>query len=294
WLFLGNICLLTDLQLMNFVVGHYLGMADVGLFQVGRQIAALPITEIAAPIRAPVYSAFAKIYDNIDALRRIAINGMAVQALIIMPLTFGLVATAPEVTTIFLGSKWNAVIPLLPIIALYHLFDAIGHYTHTVMIALNRQRAYTFTYYISIAIRVPVTIWWLMEDGLRGAMLAMLATAVVNAVLWNFQLRSILNFRWRTAMPALWRAPVAAALMCGVVLLVGEQLRAPPQTVGITVRFLLEVGAGTISYCGLVVLFWLISGGPNESPEAQIIRSARAAVGRVETIVQFARRRLAG
>ncbi len=60
--------------------------------------------------------------------------------------------------------------------------------------ALNRQRAYTFTYYISIAIRVPVTIWWLMEDGLRGAMLAMLATAVVNAVLWNFQLRSMLKF----------------------------------------------------------------------------------------------------
>ncbi|HEY6434912.1 MAG TPA: lipopolysaccharide biosynthesis protein, partial [Acetobacteraceae bacterium] len=235
WLFLGNICLLTDLQLMNFVVGHYLGMADVGLYQVGRQIASLPITEIAAPIRGPVYSAFSKIYHDIDELRRIAINGMAVQSLIILPLTAGLVATAPEVTEIFLGSKWSAVIPLMPIIALYQLFDAVGHYTHTVMMALNRQRAYTFTYYISIAIRVPVTIWWLMEDGLRGAMLAMLATAVVNAVLWNFQLRSMLNFRWRTVLPTLWRPPVAAALMCGLVLLVGEQLRAPPQTVGITV-----------------------------------------------------------
>ncbi len=121
WLFLGNICLLTDLQLMNFVVGHYLGMADVGLFQVGRQIAALPITEIAAPIRGPVYSAFAKIYRR---YRRIAAdrhqrNGGAVLGH--LPLTVGLVATAPEVTAIFLGPKWNAVIPLLPIIALYHL-----------------------------------------------------------------------------------------------------------------------------------------------------------------------------
>ncbi len=82
--------------------------------------------------------------------------------------------------------------------------------------------------------------------------------------------------------------------MCGVVLLVGERLRAPPETVGLAVRFLIEVGVGSVSYCGLVVLFWLISGGSDESPEAQIIRSARAAIGRVETMVQFARRRLAG
>ncbi|HSU05211.1 MAG TPA: lipopolysaccharide biosynthesis protein [Acetobacteraceae bacterium] len=292
WLFLGNICLLTDLQLMNFVVGHYLGMADVGLYQVGKQIAALPITEIAAPIRGPVYSAFSKIYHNIDELRRSVISGFSVQLLIIVPLTIGVATTAPEITAVFLGPKWTAVIPLLPIIALYQMFDAAGHYTHTVMMALNRQKTYTITYYLSIAIRVPVTIWWMMEDGLRGAMLAMLVTALANSVLWNFQLRSMLHMRWRTALPVLWRPPVAAALMGGVVLIVADRLRAPPAALGAMLRFALEIAAGAVTYCGLLILLWLTVGAPDDSPEAKILGSIRAATGRLESVLAFARRRM--
>ncbi|HEX5326422.1 MAG TPA: lipopolysaccharide biosynthesis protein [Acetobacteraceae bacterium] len=290
WLFLSNVCMVADAQVMNFVVGHYLGMIEVGLYQVGRQIAALPITEIAAPIRGPVYSAYSKIYHDLDALRRYAINNLAIQALIILPLTVGVACTAPEVVTIFLGAKWIAVIPLLPILAYYHLFDAIGHYTHTIMMALNRQRLYTITYYISIALRIPLTIWWAMEDGIRGAMLAMLVTSVVNAVLWNYQLRSLLRLRWRRALPVLWRPVVAAAVMGIVVFLIAHRLRATPSEFGVFARFVLDVAVGAVVYPTLLGLFWLLSGGPDDSPEAQVLRSVRPMIGRVETMLRLRRR----
>jgi O-antigen/teichoic acid export membrane protein len=290
WLFLGNICLLTDLQLMNFVIGHYLGINDVGLYQVGKQVASLPITEIAAPIRGPVYSAFSKIYHDIDLLRRNVVNGLAVQALVILPLTFGLATTAPEVTAIFLGSQWTAVIPLLPILALYHLFDAVGHYTHTVLMALNRQRLYTITYYISIAVRIPLTIWWATADGLRGAMLAMLVTSAINAVIWNYPLRPLLRMRWRSVFPVLWRQILASILMAGVVLLIGYRLRMAPDALSVFARFAIEVASGAISYIGLLGLFWVLAGAPGDSPEANVIRAARVGLARFEAMFRLRRR----
>jgi lipopolysaccharide exporter len=290
WLFLGNICLLADLQLMTWVIGHYLGMIKLGLFEVGQQVAALPVTEMAAPIRGPLYSAFSKIYHDIDELRRNFLDSLALQALIIVPLTVGLAVTAPEVTVIFLGQKWMAVIPLLPMIAFYQLFDAVGHYTHTVMIVLNRQRLYTITYYISIGLRVPLTIWWALENGLRGAVLAMLVTAVVNAVLWNAQLGPLLRLRWRRAMVTLWRPLLAAAMMGGVVLMVSHRLPVASGFHEMVLRLVIEVATGAIVYPVLLVLFWRMAGAPEGAPEVQILRTVRAGLGRVEMLLRLSRR----
>jgi len=290
WLFLGNICLLTDLQLMTFVIGHYLGMGNVGLYQVGQQVASLPVTEIAAPVRGPLYSAFSKIYHDIDQLRRTFLDSVAIQSLIIMPLTVGLAVTAPEVTGIFLGQKWMAVAPLLPIIAFYQLFDAVGHYTHTVMIALNRQRLYAITYNISIALRVPLTIWWALEDGLRGAVLAMLVTAAANAILWNAQVGSLLHLRWRRSVAAIWRPVLASAVMGGMVLIVSHRLPTASGSHDLMLRLTIEVAAGAVVYPVLVGVSWLIAGAPAGSPEAQILRTVRAGLGRVEMLLPFSRR----
>jgi len=290
WLFLGNLCLLTDLQLMTFVIGHYLGMGNVGLFQVGQQVAALPVTEIAAPVRGPLYSAFSKIYHDIDQLRRTFLDSLAIQCVIVVPLTVGLAVTAPEVTGIFLGQKWMAVAPLLPIIAFYQLFDAVGHYTHTVMIALNRQRLYAITYNISIALRVPLTIWWALEDGLRGAVLAMLVTAAANAILWNAQVGSLLHLRWRRTVAVLWRPVLASAVMGGIVLIVSQRLPTASGSHDLVLRLVIQVAAGAIVYPVLVGVFWLIAGAPAGSAEAQILRMVRAALGRVDMVLPFSRR----
>lgn len=283
WLFLGNICLLTDSQLMNFVVGHYLGMAQVGLFNVGKQIAALPVTEIAAPSRGPMYSAFSKVHSEIDRLRRTFLDGMAMQSLIVIPATAGLAVTAPEVTALFLGNKWLAAIPLLPLIGTYQLFDAAGHYIHTAMLAMNRQKLYTITYYASIALRVPLTIWWALEDGLRGAVLAMLITAAVNAVIWNVQVNRLLNVSFRDSFTPFWRPAIASAAMFLAVKALAET--AVLQALPIAVRFLLEAASGALLYAALVTALWLVSGAPKTAPEHNILTTARGLVARARIMV---------
>ena len=114
WLFLGNLCVVSDSQLMNLKLGHFLGLSQVEFYQVGNQIAALPISELAAPIRRPVYAGLSRVKDQVAAMRRVFLSGMAAQAAIVFPLTLGVVLTAPEIVRLFLGAKWVPLTWVLP------------------------------------------------------------------------------------------------------------------------------------------------------------------------------------
>jgi lipopolysaccharide exporter len=269
WLFLGNVCLLLDLQLMNLVVGRYIGMKQVGLFQVGGQIASLPISELAAPIRGPFYSGLSRVADDVRELGRRFLDGLAVQCALVLPLSAGLALTASDVVTLFLGAKWQAVTPILAVITLYQLFDAVGHYVHTIMMVTSRQRAYTLTYYASIAVRVPLTIFSAIHWGLYGACWAMAATALLNAVMWTAQANRILELTWWKELAVCWRSLAACAVMSVCVIILGRWI--DPLGLGSIARLLLNTLVGGTVYVGFHWLLWAAAGRPGLSPEAYAI-----------------------
>ncbi len=272
WLALGNICTVLDMQLMNFVLGRMVGLASVGLFQVAYQVAALPVSEIAAPIRAPVYAGFARIHRDADALRRLFLKGLELQWLVILPLSVGIAVTAPEITAIFLGPQWGAAVALLPPIALYGLLDAIGHYTHNLFIVMNRQRAYTLTFYASLLVRLPATIWATASWGFRGAVLAMLVTAALNMVIWLAQAKTLLRMRLAGIAAALWRGAIAGGALAAGCLLLRRVL--PPGTAAedALLRLGAEMAAGGITYVTALVALWFAAGAPGEGGEALLLK----------------------
>ena len=291
WLALGNAGAILDMQLMNFVVGRYVGLAAVGFYQVVNQIAALPISEIAAPIRQPVYAGFAKIYHDVTELRRHFLTGLAMQCVVILPLTAGIAVTAPDIVALFLGAKWAAAAALLPAIAVYALFDALGHYIQNVFIVLNRQRGSTLTFYGTLAVRLPLTIWAAIQYGVQGAVLAMLASAAVNMVVWSILVRPLLHVAWPSVLAAVWRSFAAVLPLCGAAKLAGHLLGPPlPGTGPAALRFAAEVGAGAAGYGTALLLLWLASGAPEQASEAQLLRAVPGIAMRLLGAVLPARR----
>jgi O-antigen/teichoic acid export membrane protein len=277
WLFLGNICLAADLQLMNLVVGRYLGMSQVGVFQVGKQIASLPMSELAAPIRGPFYSGLSRIQDDVSALGKKFLDGLAIQCAVVLPLTVGLALTAPQIVAIFLGMRWRAVIPILGVIAAYQFFDAVGHYIHMIMMVANRQRAYTLTYYASISVRVPLTIFSAIHWGIFGACCAMAATALLNSVIWTAQANRILVLPWWKELAACWRSLTAAAVMSICILVVGRWIG--PLALGSAARLAVDTALGGASYVGIHFALWMLAGRPELSPEAYTMGMLRSVAG---------------
>ncbi len=275
WLALGNLAGLVEAQLMNFVVGHYVGLRAVGFYQVVRQLAVLPISEIAAPIREPAYAGFSRVRHDIAELRRHFLNGLGMQCVVILPLSVGVAVTAPDIVRLFLGPAWVAATPLLPGIALYALLDALAHYTHDIFVVLDRQRGYTLAYGATLILRLPLTIWAATRYGVLGAVLAMLASAAVNLVLWMLLARPLLQLSWRAWPAAAGRSVAAAVALGGAVLLASGALGTPaaagwPEAA----HFAAKVAVGAVAYAAALLLLWHAAGAPADASEAQLLRGA--------------------
>lgn len=284
WLFLGNIAALIDAQAMVFIIGRTQGVASVGLYQVAYQIAALPISEIAAPIRQTVYAGFARVWHDLTQLRRQFLNGLSMQALVILPLSVGVALTAPEITLLFLGERWLTLAPLMPLVALFALCDGIAHYTSNVFIALNRQALLVAAAFAAVALRVAATAYGAVEHGVIGAAWAMLATGALNALVWQAMARRVMQLPMPDLLGAVWRPCVAAAAMAAVLLAVPAYpsvlfgvLAAWPVATGLLAKVL----TGGAVFCTAVLALWKLSGAPSDAAEATLLRGAAAALVRL-------------
>jgi hypothetical protein len=74
------------------------------------------------------------------------------------------------------------------------------------------------------------------------------------------------------------------------VLIVSQWLPTTSAYHDIMFRFIIQVSTGGIAYFVLLGLFWAMAGAPYESPEAQILRTIRAALERLVATLQFSRR----
>jgi lipopolysaccharide exporter len=281
WLFLGNISAIINQQMMNLVIGRFQGMAAVGLYQIAYQIAALPISEIAAPLGQPAYAGFAKVRHHPGELVRYVLAGLALQWLVILPLSAGIALTAREVTLVFLGDRWTALVPLMPIVAMFALFDALAGYLATLFIVLDRQARMVLTGYGVMLLRLGSVVYAADTYGLIGAAWAMLGAACLNVALWQAMAGRLLGQRPGWMLGALWRPALAAALMAGAVLAIPADAAVRlslPWPIAATLG--IKAATGAAVYLAVTLALWQASGRPGQSAESHLARMASGALAR--------------
>lgn len=276
WLLLGNVCSFFDTQSMNWIVGRFEGVTAVGLYQVAYQIAALPVSEIAAPIRQPIYAGFARVYHDLAALRQQFMTGLELQWVVILPMSVGVALTSQELTLLFLGDRWVALVPLMPLVALFALFDGLGQYTHNVFIVLHRQALFVATFFGAVLVRIAATAYGAAHHGLSGAAWAMLATSVLNTILWQAQAGRLMQLSVSALLHALWRGALAVLAMAGTVLALPPDL-GPVLGLGawpVVTSLLLKTGLGALVFAASILLLWRLAGAPANCAEAIVLRAA--------------------
>jgi O-antigen/teichoic acid export membrane protein len=283
WLLVGNLCHVVDGQIMTVVLGRFVGMTAVGLYNVAFQIAALPITELAVPIRMPSYAGLSRVRDNAAELQRQVIGALALQALLIAPLSIGIALTANEVTLIFLGERWRELVPLMWIIALFALCDALGGYTHQLLIVLGRQGLYLLIYAAITVARAAAVIAGGWHGGLMGAAYGMLAVSVVNVVVWIAVTARLIGLGPKALVEAFARSAAGALVMSAAVLAMPADTAAALglTTWPVTTTLLLKAAAGATVYCGVVLVLWKAARMPHDSAEAHVLRTLREGAARL-------------
>jgi O-antigen/teichoic acid export membrane protein len=280
WFLLSNALWVVDNYTSTILFSRIGGSAALGLFQVSWQVASLPASEIAAPIRQPIYAGYAKLLGDIPALRRHFVEGLGLLLLVIGPMSVGLCLTADLASALFLGPKWAGATVLIQLCAFYALFDAVGHFTHNVFTVLNRQRDFVVMFALILAIRFPLVVWTGQAWGVTAAVEALTITAALNAVLWMWRVFPLLDLSLASLLRPIWRTVLASAVMAAA-LLAGFNLTAGDDPfAAVLLRAAVAAAGGAVVYVAAQWLLWMLSGAPADGPEAKLFGFVRSLAGK--------------
>lgn len=270
---LTNILTMADIFMIPLIFGRIGTMRDVGLYQVSRDLAALPASEIAAPIRGPMIAGYARVAHDARLLRHQMLTGLGFLVMIIVPMSAGIAVTAPYVVDVALGPQWSDAAPVLVLTAIYTLFDALGHSSGGVYLARNAQAPYVRIMAGCLLLRLSLVLPAAILGGLAWAIGMMALTAIVSTTLWFGRLRPLTGVSWTDLISPVWRSFAAAGLMVVAVLTV--ELCWPPHG-SITAKALqwaFVCGLGAVVHIATQYCLWRWAGSP-DGPEAQLIRKA--------------------
>jgi O-antigen/teichoic acid export membrane protein len=243
----------------SLVIGRFLGMAQVGTYSVGAELATLPTYELAAPLARACFPGFAAAARSGTGAEASYLRILASVSLVMLPAAAGIALVAGPATVIALGQGWDGAATVMRIMGFPGSLVALGFVSSTFLSAHGLLRQGFVISLLSMAVRTVAAITLVSQFGLIGA-------AAAHALTLAFENLSymVIAFR-RFAIPPMdllrqvWRGALATAAMAIVLLAtgLGADIDNP-------LRSLIE-GMATGAAVYLVVLFglWLACGRPS-------------------------------
>jgi O-antigen/teichoic acid export membrane protein len=171
----------------NVVTGRFLGPAALGYYGRAYSLMSAPAVAFGSVLDAVLFPAMAKVQDDPRRLGAAYLRGVALIALLVLPLSAAIVLVAPEVIRVALGPRWTPAVAAFQVLGLGMLFrtsykvsDSIARSTGAVYRRAWRQMLY--------AGLVLVGAWVGQHWGIVGV-----ACGVVLAVTFNFLMMASLS-----------------------------------------------------------------------------------------------------
>ena len=219
WVWVHSIATYFETRLHEIVVANRESASVMGTYALADQIAAMPTTELLAPLNRVLFPAFVKVKDDLRELKRVFLLAQGVQALVGIPAGVGLALVASETVTLLLGSKWQAAIPLVETLALLGCLTAITASGLYVLITLGRIKIVAAYAWLQVAMFALAAYALFPEAGAEVVVKLRIAVAVLGLGTFTYFMCRELEGLQATEMlasvlrPALAVIPMAAAIM---------------------------------------------------------------------------------
>jgi O-antigen/teichoic acid export membrane protein len=267
WLMVNNLFQFLNNRAGQFILGRYAGAPALGVYSIASEISTLPTTELVAPINRAAFPGYAKAAGNIDSLRASFLNVVASIALFALPAGVGILAVADLLVPAALGWKWQAAVPIIQILAIYGVIEAVQNNIGYVYLALGRTTLITFTAGLQFTLLVCLLTPGILWHGVLGAAGAFLATITLMIPVNQYLIARCLGLSALEFVRHMLRPLVASLAMGAVVVLLKNALAPRPVTLDYVLALLLCVAAGAVTYTVTLYALWRWAGRPG-GPEA--------------------------
>ena len=259
WMLVRNLGTFGTLQVDKLVLGRRADAATLGTYNLADEVAALPVSELLAPIGRVLFPAFVRIAARPEELRRAFVLALGVQTLVALPAGVGLVLVADSAVPLLLGPQWLAAIPVLQTLALVSVTTALTHSSTYLLLALGKVRVQALFAWGHFLVLAALLIAVFPRAGMQeiaGIRLAVAAAAMLAFL--GLALRAVPDMHARDIVASCWRPAVAT----GAMYLAMSPLPLP-ETWPNAVRFAATIAAGGALYAAAILLLWRAAGRPD-------------------------------
>lgn len=256
WLLLSNALGFLYHRSADFIIAKAAGPGALGQYSVAYEIANLPSAEMAMPINRAVFSGYAKMSDDPDALRTGLLSVLALLGLVAIPAGAGLACVAGSVVRVALGEQWVGAIPVIQILALNGVLTAITTCCNYAYLALGKPRYGTTIVGVSVALSIPLVTYAIFTRDIVAVAWVILGVSLLLLPLNYFFLATVLGIRIRDLVRTFWRPVVATAIMAWAVTAAAPLADFGTGTAERLAGLLVQVGIGVLVYGVVIVALW--------------------------------------
>ncbi|MBK8376016.1 MAG: oligosaccharide flippase family protein [Sphingomonadales bacterium] len=256
WVLVRNLGGYGLMQLDKFLVGRRTDATTMGAYTLADEIASMPTTELLAPLGRVLFPVFVKVSDDAEKLRSVFCKAIGVQGLFALPAGVGLALVAKDTVLFLLGEKWLLAVPLIQTLTLISTFNALGHSSAYLLLALGKVRLQALLAGIQLILLAILALVFFPEAGAQGIANIRLGTTALGLLIFvAFVLHYVKAIRLVDYVANTWRSIVATGIMALVLSMVPRLEWLPP--VG---QLALLILGGTVTYVLSILCLWRVSG----------------------------------
>lgn len=209
----------------TWFVGRTLGVTSVSFYSRSFDLTTRVSDMLGSALFGQVlFPSYAKLQDDRPRLSRVYLKSTSLVLMLMIPVSLGLLVTAPLLIPVLLGDQWLPMIPVWQIFCIYGLTRPISTNSSPLFLAVGQPRNNVFAALVVIAIMVPLVVLLIEPYGILGAAVGVLV-AYTLAMFFNvFQVERILP---GTARKTLYQALpflLAGGLMSAAILLAHDTI----------------------------------------------------------------------
>ena len=265
WLFFSNLIQFLHSRSTDFILGRTVGSYGLGIYNLAAEIAAMPSTELIAPINRAVYPAYAQLSKNHDKLVARFLEVYGLICLLAFPIAFGLFCVSDLVVAVLLGPKWIESVHILQILGLSGLVSAIQGNIYVLMNSIGKPKILTMVGAGLMFFWLPSIIYFSLHYGTLGAAYAHFFSSIIGFACVLTVCHRMEIFTARQLLSTLWRPLGGSAGMA--IVLTSARLLIDNSSQQLTNLILLPtlIILGGACYIIFIISLWYLSGRPQSA-----------------------------
>lgn len=265
WIFISNMIQFLHSRSTDFILGRTVGSHGLGVYNIASQIAAMPSTEMIAPLNRAVYPAYARLAANRDQLWARFLEVFGIISLLAFPVAVGLYCLSDLVVSLLLGDKWYDAVPIMQIAGLSGLLSALQGNLYLVIVAMGKPKANTMLSAALLVVTLPGVIYASLLYGVIGAAYAHFLASLLGFSGIVMVFSRITGLFKRKLFAVMWRPLLASSAMAFTLFSATVSIDAIFPMLPKIIKLVTLIPIGALVYLLFILGSWFVVGRPNSA-----------------------------